>query len=351
MKRFLVQTGRPYEALVGEGILAALGEQVAGLSGKRYRRAVLVSDDRVFALYGETACASLRQAGLEVAAFSFPHGEASKSMETVCRMLDAFSSHYLTRSDVVVALGGGVTGDMAGFAAAIYQRGVDYVQVPTTLLAAVDSSVGGKTAVNLPAGKNLAGAFWQPVLVLCDIKTLDTLTGDIFSEGLAEAVKHGCIRDPELFELLETEDPRAVADKIILRSVALKSAVVAEDEREHGLRQILNFGHTLGHGIEKLSHYSLSHGKAVAVGMSLAADACAANDLLSKQDAGRIRAVLKRCGLPTECDFSIEDICAASLGDKKRHGNSMHLITLEAIGRAAIRPIPVDNLLEFFTRA
>lgn len=349
MRTIRVQTREPYDVLVGGGILPTLGQRVAALPGKRYRRAVVVADDRVRSLYGQAARDSLDRAGIETALFEFPRGEASKSMDTVLRMLDAFSAHTLTRSDLVVALGGGVSGDMAGFAAAIYQRGVDCVQVPTTLLAAIDSSVGGKTGVNLPAGKNLAGAFLQPQLVLCDTDTLNTLDAEVFTDGLAEAVKHGCIRDPELFALLEIGDPRQNVLEIIARSVELKSAVVAADEREHGLRQILNFGHTLGHGIEKLSRWRLSHGRAVAVGMSLVADACAKNGMLDAAEADRIRALLRRLGLPTACNYAIGDICRESLGDKKRSGDTLNLITLERIGKAAVYPVEADRLASFFT--
>lgn len=349
MQTIRVETARPYSVQVGAGLLPKLGEMLAALPGTRYRTAALVSDATVFDLYGDTVRTSLEAAGLAVVVYRFPPGEGSKCLRTVEGMLEQFARHRLTRSDVVVALGGGVTGDMAGFAAAVYQRGIDYVQLPTTLLAAIDSSVGGKTAVNLAAGKNLAGAFWQPRLVLCDTDTFATLSPDIFSDGLAEAIKHGCIRDPELFALLEHADPYAHVDEIIARSVRLKAGVVAQDEQEHGLRQILNFGHTPGHGIEKLSGFQLAHGKAVAVGICLMADACVANGLLAAGEARRIRRTVQRCGLPDRCAYSIADICRESLGDKKRSGNTLNLVVLERIGKAAVLPVAADQLAAFFT--
>lgn len=350
MKTIRVQTGTPYEVLVGSGILSTLGRAVKRLPGKRYAKAAVITDDKVQALYGNTVCASLAAAGLEVVSFDFPNGEASKNISTVQDILGFLSDNYLTRSDVVIALGGGVTGDMAGFAASIYLRGVDYIQVPTTLLAAIDSSVGGKTAVNLPQGKNLVGTFWQPQLVLCDIHTLDTLDDDIFADGLAEAVKHGCIWDAELFRLMETRDIRHNLAEIIARSVEIKSYVVGQDEREHGLRQILNFGHTLAHGIEKMSHFEISHGKAVSMGICLITGACVANGLMPAEDAKRIKVVLERCDLPTRCPYPLDKLCKECLGDKKRSGDTINLIVLERIGKAAVHPVKIDELLPFIKR-
>lgn len=347
MTTIRVKTGQPYDVYVGHGILSQLGQMVTQLPGKRYAKAAVITDSRVQGLYGNAVCAALASAGLEVVSFDFPQGEQSKSMATVMDILGFFSDNFLTRSDLVVALGGGVTGDMAGFAAAIYQRGVDYVQVPTTLLAAIDSSVGGKTAVNLPQGKNLVGAFWQPQMVLCDIDTLSTLDEDTFADGLAEAIKHGCIWDADLFDLLATGDIQQNLTEIIARSVAIKSHVVGEDEREHGLRQILNFGHTLGHGVEKLSEFQIPHGKAVSIGMSLVARACAARGLLSLEDVERIEAALHRCNLPIHNPYPLEELCRQSMGDKKRSGDTINLITLERIGKAAIRPLKIDELFPF----
>lgn len=350
MNLIRVQTAQPYQVLVGAGILPSLGKKIRELPGKRYHRAAIIADDKVMDLYGNEACSALAGAGFEVLLHHFPHGEESKTMDTVMDILEDLSEHLFTRDDLVVALGGGVTGDMAGFAAAIYQRGIDYVQVPTTLLAAIDSSVGGKTGVNLPQGKNLVGAFHQPQLVLCDTDTLSTLDAATFADGLAEVIKHGAIRDAELFELLETRDIQQNLTDIIARSVQIKAAVVAEDEHEHGLRQLLNFGHTLGHGIEKQSGYVIPHGSAVAIGMCLVADACVRHQLLSAGDADRLKALLELLGLPVKCPYPIEKVCAQSLGDKKRHGNTINLITLERIGTAAIYPVEADRLTEFFTR-
>ena len=256
-------------------------------------------------------------------------------------------SSDLTRSDCVAALGGGVTGDMAGFAAATYQRGIDYIQIPTTFLAAADSSVGGKTAVDLEAGKNLVGAFWQPRAVICDTDTFRTLPEDTFLDGVAETVKHGLIADADFFRFLLEADLRGDIDRIVRRDVEIKAAVVGEDEFERGRRKILNFGHTLGHAMEKLSGYATPHGHAVAVGMVLAARGA---ERLGYSPAGTLETVLEaneRLGLPSRCPYGAQALYEAATGDKKRGGDHIDVVVLEEIGRAGTVRLDMAGLRAF----
>ena len=264
MHTVTVSASRPYAVHIGGGLLDRAGELLAGAT--KSRRCAVVTDSAVGPLYGDRVLAALERAGFAPLLFTFPAGERSKNLSTYGQILDFFAKNRLTRSDLAVALGGGVTGDMAGFAAATYQRGVDYVQIPTTFLAASDSSVGGKTAVDLAEGKNLVGAFWQPRLVICDTDTFRTLPGEVFDDGAAETVKHGLIADRDFLRLLMTGDLRERIDDVVRRNVEIKAAVVAEDEFEGGRRKILNFGHTLGHAIEQLSGFAITHGHAVARG-------------------------------------------------------------------------------------
>ena len=243
--------------------------------------------------------------------------------------------------DMIVALGGGVVGDLAGFAAASYLRGIRFIQVPTTLLAAVDSSVGGKTAIDLPAGKNLAGAFCQPSLVLCDTDTLNSLPIDIFRDGCAEVIKYGVLYDPKLFAHLEEKGLSFDREAVITRCVELKRDVVMEDEFDTGARMKLNLGHTVGHGVEAKSHFAISHGKAVAIGMAIVsrASACA--------DTPRILALLEQFGLPARTDYSADDLFTYTLSDKKRSGGTVNLIIPRAIGDCVIVPTKVESLKSF----
>ena len=262
----MVHAAEAYPVYIGGGLLDHCGELTARHSNGR---CAVICDDTVCGLYGPQVCRSLEAAGLSPVLYAFPAGEQHKTLSTYGAILGFLAENHITRSDCVIALGGGVTGDMAGFAAATYQRGIDFIQVPTTFLAASDASVGGKTAVDLPAGKNLAGAFWQPRAVICDTDTFATLPESAFQDGAAETLKHGLIADGEFFHFLMSEDMYRHMDAVVRRNVEIKAAVVAEDEREQGKRKLLNFGHTLGHAIEKCSGYRVSHGHAVATGMVL----------------------------------------------------------------------------------
>lgn len=347
MQKIRVNTSKSYDVAIGSGILADFGNAIAALP-KKYDKLAIISDDTVYSLYGKAAMDSLSYAGFSAVEFVFPHGEASKSLSTLENACGFLSDNFITRKSLLIALGGGVTGDLAGFVAAIFQRGIDFIQIPTTFLAAIDSSVGGKTAVNIPAGKNLLGAFWQPELVWCDIDTLSTLDEDIFRDGIAEAVKYGCILDKDLFGKIEAFGFHDRLAEIIARCVELKAEVVSKDEREGGLRAILNFGHTLGHGIEKLSGFQISHGKAVAMGMALIARAGESAGLTESGTTAQIVEILEANGLSTICPYPITDVIKASLGDKKRDGGKMNLILLKSIGEAFIHPVAIDKLEEFF---
>ncbi len=349
METVTVNASTPYAVHIGGGLLDGCGPYVR--KAVRGSKCVLVSDSSVDPLYGDRVTQSLDSAGFTVCRHVFPAGERHKNLTTWGEMLERFAREKLTRSDCVAALGGGVTGDMAGFAAATYQRGIDYVQLPTTFLAASDASVGGKTAVDLAAGKNLAGAFWQPRVVLCDTDTFRTLPPSGFLDGLAETVKHGLIADRAFFRFLLSHDPRENINAVVRRNVEIKAAVVAEDEREGGKRKILNFGHTLGHAIEKCSGYRLSHGHAVAVGMILASRAA---ERLGLTPPGVLETLLdayKVLDLPSQCSYDSGALYDAATGDKKRSGGRIDVVVLEEIGRARLVSLDMEGLKEFVEAA
>ena len=331
-----------YTVEIGPGLLPGLGMKLAALG--KAQKVCIVSDSNVWPLYGAAADASLHAAGLATCAFVFPAGEASKNGAVFLELLSFLAENRLTRSDILVALGGGVVGDLTGFAAACYLRGIRFVQVPTTLLAAVDSSVGGKTAIDLPAGKNLAGAFHQPSLVLCDTDCLNSLPEDIFRDGCAEVIKTAILFDEFLFMELVRDGLHFDREAVIAACVAHKRDIVAEDEFDRGQRNLLNLGHTFGHAVEALSNFTISHGKAVAIGAAIAARAAAANGLCSQGTATRIMWLLERFGLPIFTDRTAAALCEAALSDKKRSGDAVNLILPKRIGQCAICPTPVSLL-------
>lgn len=339
MTTVTVNASRTYDIKIGKGLLSSLPEEIKKLG--KVRKISIVSDSNVYPLYGESCRASLICAGFTVSTFVFPAGEASKNGFTYLELLNRLAEEKLTRSDLILALGGGVVGDLAGFAAATYLRGIRFVQIPTTVLAAVDSSVGGKTAIDLPAGKNLAGAFCQPSLVLCDLDTLNTLPEDVFLDGCAEVIKYGILYDPSLFAHLEEKGLTFDREAVIRRCVELKRDVVMEDEFDTGMRMKLNLGHTIGHGVEAKSAFALSHGKSVAIGMAIVSRASHC------PDHDRIQAILHKFGLPSSTDYSAEDLYAYTLSDKKRTGGTVNLIIPKAIGSCDIVPTPVDSLKSF----
>lgn len=339
-----------YSVIIERGLLDTLGERIRPLT--KAEKIAVITDDHVESLYGERARKSLEQAGFEVKIIAIPAGEESKNISVLAGVYDALTGFGMSRSDAVVTLSGGVPGDLGGFAAATYMRGVDFFQVPTTILAQIDSSVGGKVAVDLPGGKNLAGAFYQPKGVFIDPDLLKTLPVRYIHDGLAEAVKYGCIGDEELFELFESMETEADLEKhmeeIILRSVLQKARVVEADERDNGLRQILNFGHTIGHAVEKYFRYSTyTHGEGVAIGMALMTDRTEKLGITEKGTAERLRAVLRKLHLPTTVPVPAESLIPAVLQDKKRRGSRITLVMLPQIGKAALKTVDTAELPQY----
>lgn len=344
MQTIHVNTSTAYDVLIGQGILESAGEKIAALS--RAKRVMIVSDDIVYPLYGETVTKSLAAAGFAVSRFVFPNGEERKRLSTIEALLEQMAAEHFSRSDLIVALGGGVVGDMAGFAASIFLRGIAYVQIPTTLLAAVDSSVGGKTAVDLSRGKNLCGAFWQPRLVLCDTDTLQTLKPINIEDGLAEMLKYGVICDADLFYKVKNyknEDMEA----LIARCVEIKRDVVSGDEFDRGRRQLLNLGHTVGHAVEAASNFTLTHGHGVATGLAIIARAAEKKGMAKAGMAKEIEDALLACHLPTATDYDTELLAELTLSDKKTDGDHINLIVPLEIGNTVIHRILKAEISDF----
>ena len=335
-----------YEVVIGGGLLRESGSLIRAAIGDC--RLAIVTDSNVAPLYLAPLMRSLAGAGFDACSFVFPAGEQHKRMETLSRILEFFAGEHFTRGDCVLALGGGVTGDMAGFAAGCYLRGVRYIQLPTTLLAAVDSSVGGKTAVDLSAGKNLAGLFHQPSLVLCDTDCFVTLPPAEFANGAAEAIKTGILDDEALFSLFEQDQVKSNIDAVVERCVRYKAEIVERDEKESGERKLLNLGHTAGHVIELCSGYTVSHGHAVAAGLGIIARAAERLGWADEPLAERIESALEKNGLPMTTEFPPEMLAQAALSDKKRAGGFITLVVPRRIGNCFLKELPVDELTRVF---
>ncbi len=347
MKTVCVDASKKYDVIIDKGLLQKAGSICAERIG--VCKGVIVTDSTVDTLYSSALISSLEAAGYEISKFVFEAGEHSKNTETLVAILEFLAEQELTRKDCIFALGGGVVGDIAGFAAAVYLRGIRFVQLPTTLLAAVDSSVGGKTGVDLQAGKNLAGAFHQPSLVLCDYSTLDTLSDSVFADGCAEVIKYGVINDKELFEFLSGNIKENI-ENIIASCVQNKSYIVKEDEFDTGKRQLLNLGHTIGHAIEKLSDFEISHGSAVAIGMTVVMRAAVSLEYCEACELERLIALLEHANLPAECSYSAEELAKVALSDKKRQGNTITLVVPFSIGDSRLLSISVGDLVAFIKR-
>lgn len=343
MIRLTVHTAKRYTVYIGEGLRSICGEYCRGVV--KGGKILLLTDSNVDLLYANVVRQSLAEAGFNVYSYVIPAGEASKNTDNLIKIVSFLAQNEFTRADAVIALGGGVVGDLAGFCASAFLRGIGYIQMPTTLLACVDSSVGGKTAVDLPEGKNLFGTFYQPDLVLIDYKTLKTLPDSVYSDGMAEVIKYGMICDADFFAALENRS--AGIENIISRCITLKSDIVSKDEKEEGYRRILNFGHTIGHAVEKASNFGYTHGSAVAVGMAIMTRALAVKGMLPSIVATRLENVLKTYGLPVDCNISSNDIYAAALTDKKRIGDNLNLVTVTDIGKSEILNIPITLLKSY----
>ncbi len=341
--------GREYDIVIERGLLDGAGERIRAVC-PRAKRLFVVTDSHVGPLYYNRLKGSLLRAGFDENVYVVPAGEKSKCAATLSALWEAMAELGLTRTDAVIALGGGVVGDLTGLAAATILRGVDFIQIPTTLLAQVDSSVGGKVAIDLEAGKNLAGAFWQPRLVLMDPDTLDTLPLNVFMDGMAEVVKYGCIWDKSFFEFLEVRPDReslmGSIEHILYTCCDIKRQVVTEDERDTGARMILNFGHTIGHAYELAGRYvEWTHGEAVAAGMCLAAKLGVALGVTPEDIPARIEELCASLGLPTAISCGSEIYAAAIGRDKKGAGADIAVVLLEELGRAATRKMPKAELL------
>ncbi len=345
MKTVTVNVSKTYHIKIGSGLLDSIGAEVAALG--KVTKVCIVSDSNVFPLYGQRVAEHLQESGFTVGSFIFPAGESSKNARTFLNLLNELATMQMTRSDLILALGGGVVGDLAGFAAACYLRGIRFLQVPTTLLAAVDSSVGGKTAIDLDAGKNLAGTFWQPSLVLCDTDTLFTLPEEIFRDGCAEVIKYAILYDPDLFEELLRSGLAFDRESVISRCVQWKRDVVTEDEFDTGSRMKLNLGHTIGHGVEAKSNFSVSHGQGVSIGLAIIARAAAKAGFCSNVCCQQILDILERFQLPIQTDYSADELNTYTLSDKKRHGGTIRLIIPREIGYCEIVPTPIGELKSF----
>ncbi len=349
MEKVTVKASRTYDILIDKGIIDKTGELVSDL--KKSGKAAVITDDNVDRYYGERVMESLEKAGVSAKKFVFPHGEASKNHSTLLNIYDFLAENGYTRSDYIIALGGGVVGDTAGYAAATYMRGIDFVQIPTTVVSQADSSVGGKTAVDIAGGKNLVGAFHQPRLVICDTETLKTLTPEFFSDGMAEVIKHGMIKSRELFDILSNNDINNNLVDIMKRNVTIKGQVVENDEREKGERMLLNFGHTLGHAIEKYYNFTgLTHGCAVAVGMSVFTHIAERRGMTVKGTAEKLDTLLIKCGLPitdSAVENDLDKLYELSLHDKKHLSSGMNIIICPEIGKSEVVKMSVDEYKDF----
>lgn len=340
-----------YNIEIAAGLLPKVGPKVAALLPKA-RHAAIVTDTNVGPLYAATLEQSLLAAGLAVTTVTIEAGEQSKNMTVLSSVLEHLAEAGLTRTDVLLTLGGGVVGDLGGFAAASYMRGIPFVQVPTSLLAQIDSSVGGKVAVDLDAGKNLAGAFYQPKAVFIDTELLKTLSVRFLHDGLAEAIKYGCIKDGALFEKLAAykNDEELLADigSVVAICCAIKARIVEQDEFDTGLRMLLNFGHTLGHAVEQHFGYSeYTHGEGVAIGMYQLTQRTEAMGLTETGTAARIKSVLEKYNLPISAGVEKKLLLDTMGRDKKKNGNSITLIVLEGMGQGVLKKIDWQQVPEY----
>ena len=345
-QKITVKASGTYDILINKGGLSGIGQALK----ERFKPCTIaiLSDNKVFPLYGKVVADALKATGFSTVSHVIPNGEQSKTLAGVTAFIDRMVQAQVTRTDMVLALGGGVVGDMAGFAAAIYLRGIPYIQVPTTLLAAVDSSVGGKTAVDISAGKNLVGAFHQPALVYLDTETLNTLDPAVMRDGFAEVIKYGIILDSKLFDTVSKPGSFDLTS-VIARCIEIKRDVVEQDEFDKGLRGLLNLGHTFGHAIEKLSDFTITHGSAVARGMIIAAKVARTYGFTDYTDI--ITKVVKDYGFDTDCPFRADELYSVILSDKKRSGADITLVLPKQIGASTLEKMPALQVLELMKKA
>ncbi len=347
MKTVNIEASKSYEVYIEKGSLKTAGEIARNIS--MGTKAVVVSDSNVAPLYADTVLESLKSAGFISELFVIEAGEASKNPENLIEGANFLIEKGLTRSDVVVALGGGVITDLGGLLAAMYQRGISLLQIPTSLLAMVDSSVGGKTAVNLKSGKNMFGVFYQPSAVLCDSEVLSTLPKTEFSNGIAEVIKYAVLKGGKVAELLEQEDITPYLDELIEECVKIKRDYVCRDEFDKGDRQFLNLGHTVGHAIERGSSFTVAHGSAVAAGMCIMARACEKIGASSKETTEWIEKMCIKYSLPTYSDISNEELYGDSMADKKREGKSLTFVMIKSVGECYLNKTDATYMKEILS--
>lgn len=340
METIHVNASTEYDVLVGQGLLAQLGSLARTVNAGT--RVLVVTDETVRRLYADRAAELLAQAGYQAEMFTVPSGEGAKTAAVWLAVLDRLAELHFSRDDLIAAVGGGTVSDLAGFAAACYLRGIDWLAVPTTLLAMADASVGGKTAIDLPQGKNLVGAFYPPRLVLCDPDTLNTLPQSVLSDGLAEVIKYGMIGDAELLTLLH-QGFLPQAEKILCRCIMQKRDIVGQDERDNGGRRLLNFGHTVAHAIETCSAYRISHGKAVAIGMAAMTRLAEHSGICTDGIYRELCDLLTGFGLPTVLPFSAQELWQAAFSDKKRQADTIFLVFPVHRGQCLIRPYSMED--------
>jgi len=339
-----VDASSNYNVYISSGLVDKCGDIIKELV--KGRRCVIVSDSNVAPLYAERVANSLESAGFKTAVFVIEAGESSKNPENLVAAAEFCVECGLTRSDVLVALGGGVVTDLCGLCGALYQRGIAVVQMPTSLLAMVDSSVGGKTAVNLESGKNMFGAFYQPKAVLCDSCVLETLPEEEFANGMAEVIKYAALDGGRVLEIIR-DNVKENIDELIEECVKIKRDYVCRDEFDKGDRQFLNFGHTFGHAVERVSNFSVAHGSAVSIGMCIVAAACEKRSMCSKGDKELLVSLCEKYNLPTVCEYSADDVYMASLADKKRDCYDINLVLFKGFGDCILKRTLVDNMVDY----
>ena len=340
-----VKASKSYEVCIGKGLLFSGSNYIVD---KLCRKSVMiVSDDNVYGLYGEKLEIILDAAGISHRKYVFAPGEQSKNLSVYGKLVEEMCESKMTRSDVILSLGGGVVGDLAGFAAATYQRGIDFVQIPTSLLAAVDSSVGGKTGVDLENGKNQVGAFCQPISVLCDVSLLDSLPKQEYENGCAEIIKYAMIADRELFDSIKLKPVIGQYEEVIGKCVSIKRDFVEEDEYDTGLRMMLNFGHTFGHAVEKSSGYTVPHGRAVAIGMALITKASVEKGLCDESVYEQLIKLLEQYNLPVKTCYNAEELEEVIMTDKKGSGDKLTLVVPTAIGHCELKKISKNEVTDW----
>ncbi len=344
-KKITVNASKSYDILIGHGLLSDIGE----IFRQRFsvKKIAVITDDKVDSIYGENMVNALEKKGFKTCKFVFPNGEKSKNIDTYANILKFLAKSQITRTDLIVALGGGVVGDITGFSASTFNRGVPYVQVPTTLLSQIDSSVGGKTAIDLPEGKNLVGSFYQPSLVICDVDAIKSLSKEDYSCGMGEGAKYA-ILDKKVYELINGEFDLL---EFVSLCIDYKRRIVEQDEFEKGNRKLLNLGHTLAHGIEKLSGYTVSHGNAVAMGLKMVLLASKKHGFINQETFDSCINTIKLCVgelVDKECPYAIGDLVNVAMLDKKRDGDNISVVMVRGIENCTVEKIEVAKLTEYF---